>query len=456
MKKVKQFFKDFSLLGILMLCVCVVIGVGDVSGAVMCADGTATALANGTQISTSERGALETSDYRQWSPNLIKDPIDQKIVQIRPYATLFDTILRYVGTQNTKNLEFKYYQISSREQKDKVVKFTPTINSAKQKCVGDLEISNMGNVDVTDNILVHGVSGADGEDLVLYVYGKENSKLKVIASEDQVIASGSDWTIPAIAKDTEIYLMGRSAAETDVTSPAIEYLPEEQKGYCQIFKCEITMSNYAKMADKEVKWDLSEIEEEALFDFRRAMEKSYLFGHKSKVYDPNKKQFIYRTGGIFNTVLKANKFTLNSAATDPNAELVDMMKHIFVGNSGAKERFALAGSEAVAKISKMQKVHKNQDAIKTEVIMGVTWSKIITNFGTLNIASHPVFDETPYGNYMLVIDPQFVKKWQCTPFERQAINGKETAIVNGEIVVFTETAGVAVYNTKAHCVVEVV
>ena len=234
----KQFLKNFNLLGFLMLGLCVLLGVGDMSGAVLSADGTATALANGTQVNTAERSALETTDYREWAPNLIKDPVDQKIVQIRPYATLFDTILRYVGTQQTNNLEFKYWQISAREQKDKVKTFTPTANSNKKQCIGKLEPTNLGFADKTDNIMVKGVKGADGEDLVLYVYNKDDQYLYVSADEDQVAASGSDWAIPAIAKDTELYLMGRSAAELDTTSPAIEFFPEEKTGYCQIFKCE--------------------------------------------------------------------------------------------------------------------------------------------------------------------------------------------------------------------------
>lgn len=452
----KKILKNFNLLGFLMLGLCVLLGVGDMSGAVLGADGVATQLDHGTQVNTAERSALETTDYREWSPNLIKDPVDQKIVQIRPYATLFDTILRYVGTQQTNNLEFKYYQVSSREQKDAVVSFSCDSKSNKKDVFAKLKLNNLGSVDKTDNILVDGVTDGNGDNLVLYVYNKDDEFVYVTVDDSQLEADGANWTIPTIAADTKVYIMGRSAGELDTTSPAIEFLPEEKTGYCQIFKCEITLSNYAKMANKELKWNLSEIEEEALFDFRRAMEKSYLFGRQSKVYDPLKKKYIYRTGGIFSEVMKQNGvYELDSTAADPNAEIVDMMRHIFVGNSGAKERFALAGSDAVAKISKMQKVYKNQDAVKTETIMGVTWSKIVTNFGTLNVASHPVFDETPYGSYMLVIDPQFIKKWQCTPFERQSVDGKEHLIVNGDIVVLTETAGVAVYNPKVHCVVKV-
>ena len=39
----KKFFKNFSLVGFLMLTLCVLLGVGDVSGAVFTADGAAAA-----------------------------------------------------------------------------------------------------------------------------------------------------------------------------------------------------------------------------------------------------------------------------------------------------------------------------------------------------------------------------------------------------------------------------
>jgi hypothetical protein len=119
----KKFLKNFSLLGCIMLVVCLVLGVGDMSGAVM-ADGAATEISTkedsrGTQVATGERGVLETLDYRKWSPDLIKDDVDQNIVQIRPYANQLDTILRFVGTKSVTTFEFEYYSISSRDVSDK-------------------------------------------------------------------------------------------------------------------------------------------------------------------------------------------------------------------------------------------------------------------------------------------------------------------------------------------------
>ena len=465
----KNFLKNFSLMGALLLVLCVVLGVGDMSGAVLMADGavatvdgantnsTGAALEKGTQLSTPERGVLETMDYRKWSPDLIKDDVDQNVVQIRPYANQLDTILRYLGTKNVNTFEFEYYSISSRDVKDKITSFAvPTTASAKkQGCVATIGVSNFANFDVTDTIYVPTVNGADDKALVLYVYQKNDADqtLNVTCDENQVSTVSGGYAIPTIANQTVVYVMGRAAAETDVLSPAVEFLPEKTKGYCQRFMFQISESNYAKMADKELKWDLSEIEEEALFDYRRRMEASFLFGRMAKIYDPAKKKYIYTTGGIVGQI--KNTHELDSTAADGNKEIVEMMKVIFMGNSGAKERFAFAGSEAVAKISKMNGVVKQQDAVKTEVIMGITWTKMVTNFGTINLAHHEILNEYGFESKMIVVDPQFLRKYQIENLSKQNYNGRELAIVNGDIVVFNESAGVAVLNPNAHCIVTV-
>ena len=477
----KKFLKDFNVVGFLMFIMCVVLGIGDVSGAVMTADGAlATDITTGAEQTTPNGGdggtkldnemygdALATYDYRKWAPGLIKDPVNRQIVQIRPYANVLDTILRYIGSDKVNNLEYEYWQIKARDQRDEVVSFTATPSADKGRCEATMVVKKKGTFSETDNILVPAsaltTQLASGDDLVLYVSEVKNVaaglELTVTTDEDQVVASGDDWVIPTVNTNEVVYLMGRSAAELDTTSPAIEFLPFKKRGYCQIFKTEITISNFAKMADKDVKWDLSEIEEEALFDYRRAQEKSYLFSKMGKVYDSKKKKEVYRMEGMFTAIKRENLLQLDSNKTtqaQKNAEITKLMKGIFIENNGSKERFAIGGSEAVAKLSNMFSVDKYQDAVKTEVIMGITWSKIVSVFGTLNVVHHPLFDETPYGSYLLVIDPQFIKKKEVLPFERQQVDGKEHLIVNGDIVIFSETSGIAVYNTKAHAVVEIV
>jgi hypothetical protein len=56
---------------------------------------------------------------------------------------------------------------------------------------------------------------------------------------------------------------------------------------------------------------------------------------------------------------------------------------------------------------------------------------------------------------LIIIDPQFLRKYQIENLSKQNYNGRELAIVNGDIVVFNESAGVAVLNPNAHCIVTV-
>jgi hypothetical protein len=88
--------------------------------------------------------------------------------------------------------------------------------------------------------------------------------------------------------------------------------------------------------------------------------------------------------------------------------------------------------------------------------MGIKWNRIESNFGTLLLSHHSILDEYGWTNKAIVIDPQFIKKWQIANFERKQYDGKELAIMNGKFTVFSEVCGVAVYNPDAHAIVEAV
>lgn len=496
----KKFLKNFNLLGFIMLGLCVVLGVGDMSGAVMGADApvipseeTTPATPNnpenpegGTTTSAGERSALATWDYRNWADGLIKDPVEREVIRIRSYATPFDSILSYIGSERINNLKYKYWQIEDRTQKVEVLKFDQgSGNTDKTRVVGTLYIDGNYSAAINkyDNILVESDGETAGDELYLYVVGVEYNKtvtdgndtrnataIYVTADEDQVEeGNGGKYVIPSIAGWAEsgndaksVYLCGRAHNELDTTSPDLEFIPKEKHGYAQIFKTEITLSNYAIMADKEVKWDLSEIEQEAMYDWKKTKERAFLFGKMSRVYTADGKE-VFRTGGAFRETLKNQDYkpiivhggvTTKDAA---DAEFIDMMEAIYVGNNGSPERFAFAGAKAINRLTKMMAkgISKQQDAVKTETVQGITWSKIVSNYGTLNVIHHPLFNESPYSEYMFVFDPQFIRKKEVLPVDRQEVDGKEHLIVNGKIVIFSETSGIALYNPNVHKVLKI-
>lgn len=467
----KKFFKDFSLMGFLMFMMCMVLGVGDVSGAI-CADAAPlTPAGNGNAVHSevnnvqttnevsasnpNKTGGVTSTEIREIAPDLIEDPIDQKLVQIRPYANPIDTLLRYAGAEQINNLEFGWYSIGYREVWDKAAANASINSNANPKNVyGTVKVEDPSKFDVTDTLSVEGVAGADGKDLQLYVYKKDTTNgLYFTVSAEQMTKSGSTYSIPAIASGTKLFILGRSAAEKDVTSPELSVLPEKKIGYAQIFMMQIEENTYAKMADKELKFDLTEVEENVMFEYRRRMEGTWLRGHQGKVWDPEKNTYVYNTAGLLDQITK--KHTLYAGAIDGNAEIVDLAKAVFKGNNGSKTRYAICGSDAMARISKLQGIQRRQDAVQTEVVFGITWSKMVTNFGQINMVLHEQLDEYGLSDKMIIIDPEFLKMKRVQAFDRNEVNGKEHLITNGTIVVFSEAAGLAVYNPDVHCIVTV-
>ena len=247
--------------------------------------------------------------------------------------------------------------------------------------------------------------------------------------------------------------MGRAGAAKDVTSPELSVLPQKKTGYCQIFMMQIEENTYTKMAGKEIPFGLSEVEENVLFEYRRRMEGTWLRGHQCKIYDPEKKTYIYQTGGLLDQITK--KHTVYAGALDGNAEIVDLSKAVFSGNNGSKTRYAICGSEAMARISKLQGVERRQDAVSTEVVFGITWSKMVTNFGQINMVLHEQLDEYGLSDKMIIVDPEFLRMKRVETFSKDVKNGKDLLITNGTIVIFKETVGLAVYNPDVHCIVTV-
>ena len=81
----------------------------------------------------------------------------------------------------------------------------------------------------------------------------------------------------------------------------------------------------------------------------------------------------------------------------------------------------------------------------------MTWNKIVSNFGTLLLAHAEIFDEYGWSDKGLILDPQFLRKWQLQAFKATPYDGEKLMIMKGEMKVFSEVFGVAVYNPDVHC-----
>lgn len=452
----KQRF-SFNLFGILLMLVCSLVGIADSSAmGLYSADPVVVTPESGVGAVVTREG-LTTDVTRVESPDLIMDTVDQRITKMRPSATPLDQIMRHATPKPAGTMKFEYYSVDIRPIKATVSTLHTAVTTQDY---AELAVDNGKLFDVTDTIYVPTIMGYDEagttqsatEALVLYVVAVTGNTVTVQAANGAVGtgANADGKYVPTIAASTVLYRMARAAAEGDVQTSPYSALPTKAYNYCQIFKCQVAETTIQAMSDKEVKWNPSDIEEQALYEFRMAMEASYLFGVRAYFYNSTLKKHVYMTKGVVNMITKRIEYP----ATMANGDLVDIHKQIFTGNAGSRKRIMLAGSGFVAKWSKIGSVEKQLEAGNTVLAWGIEWKSVSSNFGETMLLQHDLLDMYGFTDKAIVIDPQYLDKWVFKAMGRDVLDLKKAGIWDGDVAVTTEISGPALRYPSVHAILE--
>ncbi|MDE5934782.1 MAG: hypothetical protein K2G95_03330, partial [Muribaculaceae bacterium] len=250
---------------------------------------------------------LTTANTREASGELLRSAVDRRVVKIRPMATPIDQISRWGGCRVIGSMKADYYSVDNKPMSDKVA-------SASEADTGvvTVKMENPARFSVSDTLLVPSVTAQDADgkacgSLVLYVAGTDSANISVMSVNNYL---GGSPAVPSLAAGTEIVRMGRAAAELDVQTTQYEAIPTKNYNLCQIFKAQIEHSTLMKLSDKEVGWTMSDQEESAIVDMRLGMERSFLFGSRTRLTDPYKQEEVMLTGGIWNQAGKEAEYTV--------------------------------------------------------------------------------------------------------------------------------------------------
>ncbi len=400
-------------------------------------------------------GPLTTDLSHEGSPDLLLNEIDQQIVKIRPMSTPIDQISRYGGSKHAGSMVVDYYSVDTKpthttlmtdvdETGDSSGSDTPTVV---------IHTENDDIFDPTDTILVRSVSGyqANGvtesaQDLILYVVDRDANGLTVMAVNGPTV-NGVRNCFPEIPRGTTLVRMGRAASELDVQSPQFEALPTKSRNLCQIFKMQVEQSMLQRLSNKEVGWTMSDQEEAAVYDMRLGMEKSFLFGSARQLWDNNKKEHIYFTGGIWSQAGK--DFYVESSAEFNENKMIELMRKAFTGNAGSKRKILIGGSGLISRISKLdytRVISAGQHVSK----WGIDFSELRSKFGCLYLLLSEVFDEMGMSEFGMVIDPEYIQKYVHIPFSTEQLNLKKSGVRNVDALVMTEASCLVLRYPKAH------
>ena len=267
----------------------------------MCAEGVITPEGGGVV----EVNTVQTTQFaRENADTLLLNDIERKVVKIRPMGNPLEQLARYANKQKVNEVIVQYDSTETIDATATVgTAFTAGSTGSEQT---KINTSNNDLFSVNETIMIPSIKGYDeggvsqkgGEDLELFIIGKDTDGQLIVKPVNGVKIGDKTNCVPTLAEGTKLIRAGRAHNEIDIQTSPYACVPTPHTQFLQTFKAQVEESTLMKIADKEVDWAFSDLEEEAVYDMKRGMNKSFWKGAKRRIYDASKKE-IYLTGGIW-------------------------------------------------------------------------------------------------------------------------------------------------------------
>lgn len=440
----KRFERPIQIFAMLLL-VAVVFAIAGPLGAFASGAGLAH-MAVGTPVA----GAVDVASVEAAAPGLNRPTVAQKITEIKPSATPLDTIFRQYATQvPIKNFRTEFYSVSSLSLTDTITTGVTETHTVTEQPVFELVVSNVGiwSIDDTAMIADCDLTNVNGQALVVLVYDIDMtaSKLKCIPLNSKITGTagnaGKMILATTIANASLIVRMGNSKSDKDAQTSPFAVIPAKDYNYAQIFMAQVEESFYQRITQQEVEWNFSDYERMNIEDMKARMEYSFLFGARALVIDPLGKDEKHMCGGILNNITKTLEYgTGNGDRTIDKKTYVSWTKDIFVGNSGSDTRYMFCSAGLLEALHLCETVDKKLDASQTEVVLGITFTKLKTDFGTIYIKHHPLLDLCGWEDKGFVLDITQLEKHTFKPLETKDIDLKGSGQSNVDATVIDEAS----------------
>lgn len=435
----KTNLKNFVMLvAVILMVTCV--GVYGVDGAVSFVVGSGLMMSVAPMVGpgTAKDGLLTGEDID--IAGLTEDYLNKAIVKVRPSDTPLDTLTREIGnTSEAKNRESGGYEIGTRDIDDIV-----TLAYDGSSDVTNLRVGKKTMWQKSDTIFLPEILGGDGNPLMLYICAKDNA-----AGTLQVVAANplAD-KIPAIGANTKLMRLSKAMGEVDAQTDPFTSLPSNRKNYTQIHMTQVEVSVLSELYNKKAAIDFSTNKEISLWDMKRAMEFTNLFGVKGKFIDPVSNKTIYTSAGLWNQLTGVSEYRPATAPT--NGDFVRITKEIFDGNNGSDRRILLAGPDLILWLSNVDSYSKQQRPEGVEIVHGVRFQKIITNFGELLVKPMSSLFVGDMAKCGMVLDMSYIRKDIEEALQVKELNLDDTGVRRVKAVRIHETYNLFAENLPVH------
>ena len=357
------------------------------------------------------------------------DDLNKQIVKIRPQDTPIDTFTRTIANNvKSESWEAGGWEIGTRETRDKLTALASSGATSLSVANGDMWKPG-------DTFLVH--TASEGADTGVMVYdgtGIPVSGIVTAVSGNTLTVRGTNSNfgsyanvvsasaaLPQIASGSILERLSPAVSELEASVEGFALQPAARKYFNQVHMTQVEESVIHALLKKKVAMDFSVYKEQTLWDFKRGMELSNLFGVGGLTKNA-KGEIVHLATGLWWQIEREK--SLSASMTD--AKWNELGKYVFEDNNGADRRLFFAGNDLLLKIAAVPSYQKQLEAKNTEMVLGLRVFKIETPFGELLVKPMGSLFKGYFSGCGMIIDPNYIKKYVMEPLTTTQLDLNKT------------------------------
>lgn len=329
--------------------------------------------------------------------NFIQPDIDDELFRYNSDDTPLMSLMLKAKKVKVNSPEVEHFMI---DEPRSYVTTGATLAKGQTQSVLALEGRDKGLLQPYTTVLVKGVEGGDGQELMLFVVGKDDSTLNPIvrAANGETTDGVDEPTIPEIPAGSKMIILGNALYETQKEVAPDLFVPKPSLVYLQKRGMNQVVSDYFDSQKKRIPFSKAIIAEQAIANFKVRGNRTLWAGRKSKIkVDAGKMgiQYVYTTEGIrwqFKKELQhTGKWTFE--------KFLALAKMFFTGEDVPKTALLLAGKNLLENIQSIDYSKHPEVQITTKTnYVGWQVTNIHTVFGDIEVKREPTLDRLGWSN----------------------------------------------------------
>ncbi len=392
------------------------------------------------------------------SPDLVVPYVHKEVIKKRAYdrvtATLLSKRVRY--KKSTKDHQIFVYQAEGRKIKINIATtYTATaVDQAEVDFGADNKLISTNQVIFFPQIEGYKEDGTtyDGHCLSCYVVGIASNKKPVLKAINGKMVGGV-ITIPTLPVGTKALRGSRVGTETQLRTDPYNVLPTNRSFYIQKNIIEFGTTGWFDSATKKVKWDKTDLKDQALDEKTRTDSISFwlsaggkrFFSHKHNNYQDD---LAYFQEGVWTQA--GREFDFNGNLTLES--FIDFGRFVFSDNRSSNVKYLAMGSQLSTKLEKILLQYPQvltNSFVDEELNLNFT---SISFFGGKQILfiDDPSLDEADMSDCGFLFDEEFAWEYNFG-YKVVEIDDEKTATADIKGQSLIEENTYILGNQEAHC-----